>query len=310
MNLPMQVYGFLKENPDEDSPFSLTDCLRLAYQQFIYFDGWFNTPADTPSPPPDTGIPESYWHTLKDNPTAAMIEERPIAYPPYFGYDPRGTILSTVPKSLWTGDQGIFVNACAEMYIRGSDFQSLNLEPKQLEYFLTKLKSWLKAVAQGVQTLTFPRSNDQPNGDWVLREAPFSNIFVADQDPYLCGRGVLARFFTWPATMKAWRLLYPSATPPFYWASGATAYVVASPSLLSGEPTQLSPKWNDDNSKNAYNYFIGHWGAGDPSQSWHETGNNAAYNNACQMMGFDVYFSWIQMNPEWALEKKPERPHH
>jgi len=34
----------------------------------------------------------------------------------YSGYDPRGTKIACVSKSMWSGDRGIFINACAMMY--------------------------------------------------------------------------------------------------------------------------------------------------------------------------------------------------
>jgi len=46
-----------------------------------------------------------------------MIEECPVSLDNrYNGYDPKGTKIAWIPKSMWSGDQVIFINACVMMY--------------------------------------------------------------------------------------------------------------------------------------------------------------------------------------------------
>ena len=107
-NLSMQLFEFLEEFPNSQDRVKPSDCLSSAYQQYSYFKNWFAVMADPPT------IPDNFWHTLGDT-AYAMIEERPVAYPPWVGYDPTGTSVPWVKHGMWTGDQGLFVNASALM---------------------------------------------------------------------------------------------------------------------------------------------------------------------------------------------------
>ena len=301
-NLSMQLYEFLTEFPDSTAGLSPGSCLYSAYNQYIYFASWFGI---TPHPP---DVPDPYLHRLATSADIAMIEERPVALAPdWRGYDPNNTEITWIPSSMWSGDQGLFVNACAILFNNQEALDAI-LPPEAVEKIVSDLRKWLVYIPTAVyQALTFPSALNEERGDDVLREAPFANNFDSSAN-YMCGRGVLARFFTHDATLTAFKKVFDGPVPLFAKCFEQTALAVSKTAAGEGGEGQLSVCWNPENDTNANENFIRLWGTGETFHEWSSDRTDPIWHNYSMMLGFDLYQAWIKMNPAWGAGSESGEP--
>lgn len=337
--LSLRLYLFIRNTNDipVDPDFRNIkhDTLQSAYAMYIWFRGWINTIPNGPT------LPRSFWHDINGQPKVAMLEERPVAYPPHKGvdsplppdntydgynpYDGPNDEIPTAPpysqQAAWAGDQGLFLHGCCLLYIWQQDLQTeLGLEPSIVAQVNADMLNWIPAIADGVlQALT------QTFTDNVLRDCPFDSIMLGDPDDYVCGRGVLARYFMRTETLWALQLMeydivsvYAAAwqATSYYCASSNPNFKVANPS--ASNPGQLGPRWNSGpntfnpiNDQAANKKFCLWWGV-NPDQHylyvWPAINkySTPAYLNYCVMNGFDVFGAWIQTNPSWTPQSSQE----
>jgi hypothetical protein len=299
MALAMQLYAFLKENPDNLAPVSPYDALQAAYNQYLWFYGWINTPATNPGIP-NTGIPYNYYHHLRaPNLYAAMIEERPVAFPPQYTYNPYVNTIGFSPDAVWSGDQGLFLNACALLFTYIGDLQSvLGLSSSVATAVHQNLVKWMREITQGISQALCNSGLDN-----VLREAPFDLFFNfrggGDAPDYVCGRGVLARFLSLEATRNV--LLAIQVPKDLYFRCfQATAETIYN-SKDSKNGNQLSAAWNPNSDHAANRNFSNVWGVTSETHdfSWPvHRDTDDIWNNYCMMTGFDLYGAWLRVS-DW-----------
>ena len=295
MALSMQLYDFLNANPDPSRPNLPSQALGYAYEQFLWFFGWINTKAD-----PANGIPYNYYHrTLTTHiADAAMLEERPVAYPP--GTYPVTLYPSFTEHATWSGDQGLFLNACALLYLYADDLTPSRptVNPQQVK---ESLRVWMQWITRGVYHCLCG-----PNVDGVLREAPFENIFRDDPGDYVCGRGVLARLLNREATRTVLQQI-GGGVPDFapIWGSTSSRIVQTQKGGL------FKASWNNINNLIAYDRFKMLWGDGDAKLDWNREAilpeGLPVWDNYCQMMGFDILGAYLRSSlwqKDWRGEIK------
>jgi hypothetical protein len=216
---------------------------------------------------------------------------------------------------LWTGDQGIFVDASALLFKYMNDLQTLKdlSPPLNLAQVSGNLTWWLTKIPNGIyNALTNFSSSFNPTGDNILREAPFECFFGYgpgdDPNDYVCGRGVLARFFTSDATLAAFRKINgPSAVLPL-----RSCYIQTSAAIAkTGKDNsgQIQAEWaTAANNEKTFVAFQKAWGAGGTGAlyNWQPT-NTPTWNNYCMMMGFDFYSAYLKMN--WFPPAEEEKKH-
>jgi hypothetical protein len=301
--------------------------LQAAFAMYTWFRGWINQPAMGPT------LPRTFWHSVGGEPRVAMLEERPVAYPPlkgvsnplppdntYDGYNPydlegQETAPPYSPESAWTGDQGLFLHGCCLLYMWREDIHTvLGQDPAVVAQIESDLLNWIPAIANGVlAALT------QGYTDNVLRESPFDCFFFGDPDDYVCGRGVLARYFMRPETLQCLQMIEYDIVSLFTPAWQATSYYCAvtnpnfNPNIpVNSSPGQLSAVWhagpntfNPVYDKAANIKFCALWGLNPTDHQFFtwppiRTDTAEVWRNYCMMMGFDVYGAWIQANPFWS----------
>ena len=303
MALSMHLYHFLKKYSDNSHPGKLKESIQYAYNQYLWFLGWINTLSN------GTWIPYNYFHELTAappaQPSAAMLEERPVAWPP-------GTYPVTVhppftPSSSWSGDQGLFLNACSLLLTHSEDLSLIPLAPGEITVVRENLTKWMKFISNGVYLALTSNTTDN-----VLRESPFGNLFNGDPNDYMCGRGVFSRFINEEETRDA----FNSISQPLSMFNNC--FRDTAKCIYEGRDTddpdnkvnQLSARWNPQNDRAAYLHFVEVWRCGDPSLSWKvaplDSDVGPIWRNYCMMMGFDVYGAWLRTSPWWTLATQGE----
>jgi hypothetical protein len=281
--LSIHAYEFFKTYPEPTFPNMSRTGLFYAYQQYLWFRDWIHTKRDN-----DDHIPYNYWHTTRTThiTDAAMLEERPVAKPPQGTY-PISSNPPFTPHSSWSGDQGLFLYACALLYKHADEVATLN-PPGNPTEVRTNTRRWIQWILRGVYTCLC-----SPNVDQVLRESPFQNLFsdgpFGDAPDYVCGRGVLARYLTKDTTVEILREIstqYASFTP--IWSETAVAI-----NKTRGAGSTFTASWNESNDEKAYDRFVVLWGDGDPTYHWTDR-KTPIWANYCQMMGFDVLGAWLK----------------
>jgi hypothetical protein len=290
----MQLYQFLNTNRFIGTSTTRILSLKYAYKQYLWFNGWNNTGIG-----PD--IPGEFYHNvLTPTFTCRMIEERPLTTGDVYTY-PEVFTPPGEPGATWSGDQGLYINACATLYNNLEDLKTLfdiDIEPIR-----TDLKSTMTAVTQGVFHMLCSPPKDPGDGakDGVIREAPFSILMDGGYNPdYLAGRGVLCRFLNDDDTRKALNDFDPTLIKLFNEIFLLTAKAIQLAQNLNpspGQPTgQISANWGTPaNTTLAYTEFVKWWKFGDTSLSWDDASmtTNRGWQNYCQMNAFDALGAYL-----------------
>lgn len=288
----MHLYDFFKKYPDSSHTETMNESLKYAFYQYVWFLGWINTKAN------GGDIPYNYFHTLKGSPFG-MVEERPVANPPTGTY-PVTPNPPFSPYCAWSGDQGLFLNACALLFLYAEDLSEVIEPPPDVGLVKGNLVAWMRNISLGVY---YALSSDTT--DNVLRESPFDNLFNRLPEDYVCGRGVLARFINEEETRRAFNLINLPLTFFNNTFKETANYIHSSPEE-GQDKNQLSARWNPGNDTNAYSIYVERWGEGMTGYSWRKASDVPsdqlpAWNNYCMMMGFDVYGAWLRTSPWWPL---------
>jgi hypothetical protein len=295
MALSMHLYNFLKKYPDPPLSGKAKDALKYAYYQYLWFLGWINTRSN------GSWIPYDYFHELTvtppTQPFAAMIEERPVANPP--GTYPESDSPPFSANCAWSGDQGLFLNACSLLLIHSADLNQIPLTPAQITIVRANLTKFMKFISEGVHLALTSNTTDN-----VLRESPFHNLFYGDPNDYVCGRGVFSRFINEEETRAAFNSInHPLSL--FNDCFKATAqYIYEEREKLDPvNINQLSARWNPDKDETAYIQFRKVWRSGETHYKWPtgpaDKSDEGVWKNYCMMMGFDVYGAWLRTSPWW-----------
>jgi hypothetical protein len=324
--LPMTLYDWCKQYPS-DSPapaISNAGLLQIAWMQYSWFRDWFAVKPNAPPGVWNKGIPFNYYHRQTPNLRNyfALIEDRPVAFDPDT-YDPEG-VVEWSPDGVWSGDQGLMLAAMALFYIYAQDLHEVLFMPQTtVTEVQDNIKQWFLEVARGVWLYLCSDTANNPAGDFVLREAPFSFTFGTEYViDYMCGRAVLARFFSLEKTKSVWQQFVAKPySALFDKCFATTAQVIDSTS--GGEPAQLSARWNGgapDEVANAFFFtkfgtvegktvtdFDFSWDeSASPRWGPNEGGEYEWWNNYCMMSGFDLYAAFLRTT-SWYPQETEEK---
>jgi hypothetical protein len=318
MLLAITLYDWCIKYPNgpPTSPTKQT-CLNTAYNQYVWFRDWFRTRSNAPPGIWNEMIPFNYYHTKQNGIKTeflSLIEDRPIAFPPGYTYSSNSATLDWSADGVWAGDQGLFLAAIALFYTHRADLANLiNPPPGIITEVAQNTKAWFEDISRAIWVMLCNDTANNASGDFVLRDAPFSftrsSGYVVD---YMCGRGVLARFFSLESTRSVYQSLAQQSDWNRYdkcWAT--TAKVIRKTGLDNSQ--QLSAQWNGDYDPIANKYFFSKFGTvkGEAVTDFHWTwytkaedipnpGTNeiAWWNNFCMMQGFDLYAAFLRTS-DW-----------
>ena len=173
--LSSRIYRLSREIdlPDPDK------YLDMAYRQWKWFDSWFYL--------------KEYEYLKQISPSAALVQERPLAFFEGSGYQDTGH----PPWSkgwVWTGDQGMLIAALTDMLAISEELTdwigNMNTDP---DFDKNAFEKWvlhlIQQIRNGIKTaLTWKE-------DGIIREAPcLSSFGPVHGNDYLAGRGIMMRY--------------------------------------------------------------------------------------------------------------------
>jgi hypothetical protein len=173
--LSSRIYRLsLKENLSDNDKY-----LEMAYRQWLWFDTWFKL--------------EEYEYLKKISPSAALVQERPMAFFEGSGYQE----VDHPPWAkgwVWTGDQGMLVGALSDMLSIKNELElwisANHLDPDfDPDAFEKRLRMLIKMIGLGVKSALISEK------DGIIREAPcLSSFGPVHGNDYLAGRGIIMRY--------------------------------------------------------------------------------------------------------------------
>ena len=173
--LSSRLYRMNKaENRDDNAKY-----LDMARRQWEWFDAWFEL--------------DEYEYLKKIPPSAALVQERPMAFFEGSGY----TDKDHPPWAegwVWTGDQGMMLAALTDMLLLKNDLKSWYEAQSSgssfdEQAFTRKVKNYINLISNGVKQALVARV------DGIIREAPcLSSFGPRHGGDYLAGRGILMRY--------------------------------------------------------------------------------------------------------------------
>jgi hypothetical protein len=242
--LSLRLYHAMKQT---NNP-AATECLKMAYSQFLWFKNWFRN--DYVSR--DDGY---YLRQIEGHGglMEGLLHERPMAKRDY--------IIDLRPPWqtgwVWTGDQGLILAALAELYLVRDELQQFIGDPVEFD---SVVRQTFFSIARGVRHLFFDGVVDvggkSVQGDSVLREAPFNSSFAEKHGAdYVGGRGVLLRYVSEPAVtqMLGNKWFYPA---------GFAATAAAVWNSRDKQTNQFTPLWNKDKDAAFNKQFVDYWKSG------------------------------------------------
>ncbi len=164
----------LQENiPDNDK------YLNMAYRQWLWFEKWFDL--------------EEYKYLKRVSPSAALVQERPMAIFEGSGYQDK-VHPPWAEGWVWTGDQGMLIGALTDMlavknelaaWIDRNDLDTAFKVP----IFENKIRRLIARIGGGIKAALI---SDKDN---IIREAPCYSSFGPNHgNDYLAGRGIMMRY--------------------------------------------------------------------------------------------------------------------
>jgi hypothetical protein len=153
--------------------------LDMAYRQWLWFDAWFKL--------------EEYEYLKKISPTAALVQERPMAF--FEGSDYQEKVHPPWAEGwVWTGDQGMLLGALTDMLAIRKELSTWisanNIDPSfDISVFEKRMHSLIELIGNGIKTALI---SDKDN---IIREAPcLSSFGPVHGNDYLAGRGIMMRY--------------------------------------------------------------------------------------------------------------------
>jgi hypothetical protein len=153
--------------------------LDMAYRQWLWFESWFKL--------------DEYKYLKKISPTAALVQERPMAF--FESSDYTEKIHPPWAEGwVWTGDQGMLVGALTDMLAVKDELAAWldksGIDPKfEVDDFEKIIRSRINQIGNGVKTSMVS------DADGIIREAPcLSSFGPVHGNDYLAGRGIMMRY--------------------------------------------------------------------------------------------------------------------
>jgi hypothetical protein len=247
--------------------------LDMAYRQWLWFDKWFKL--------------EKYQYLKKFSPSAALVQERPMAF--FEGSDYMNKEHPPWAEDwVWTGDQGILIAALTDMYqVRHelADWLIKNNVDKNFDVdaFGERIRSLVKLIGYGIKTALVSTE------DHLFREAPcLSSFGPVHGNDYLAGRGIMIRYI---GSSDEKNLLDIDFRDNFI----ATADAIWE--TRNKENNQFQPEYsNPENDQLYIEQFRKLWHRADDVQKWDiKKMKEQNKYGVCQSIGLDVFGAEIRL---------------
>jgi hypothetical protein len=243
--------------------------LAMAWAQWQWFSRWFTL--------------EEYQYLKKLSPSAALVQERPMAR--FDGSDYQETVHPPWAEGwIWTGDQGMLIAALADMLALKDALQEwLNDTGTITASFEADLRRIIATLGNGIASGLVGAS------DGIFREAPCLSSFGPNHgNDYLAGRGIMMRYLGDPAIAALTGIDLPSsieATADALWRTRDASHDQFQPEFTS-EP-------NDRLYIAQYNKLMG---AADNVRVWDlQTMDEQQKHGVCQSIGLDALGAAIRL---------------
>jgi hypothetical protein len=268
--MSLQLYSAIREIDGD----AAKNYLRIAYSQYKWFSDWFGV---TPSGEPSEGYLPYLSPHLKDSEVLAL--ERPWGKP---DYTPDNSNVPTEPGCVWTGDQGLLLEALTRLLQVKNDLEQQKVDPNfNPSEFETSITGLITKLLAGVKRFLFW------SGDNVLREPPFGTLFGANFGlDYVGGRGVLLRYLSQPNV----RAFLKGGFDDLFEATAEAAW-----NSRKQDNNQFTEYWNKPNDETFATEFKKTWGFPHKiATEWELEGNQVDW--ILQAMGLDALAAVIS-NP-------------
>lgn len=153
--------------------------LDMAYRQWLWFEAWFEL--------------DEYAYLKKVSPTAALVQERPMAFFEGSGYQDK-VHPPWAEGWVWTGDQGMLIGALTDMLAVKNELATWiytsDLDPSfTVPVFENKIRRLIFMLGEGIKLALISEK------DSIIREAPCYSSFGPNHgNDYLAGRGIMMRY--------------------------------------------------------------------------------------------------------------------
>ncbi len=250
-----------------------TKYLDMAYRQWKWFESWFQL--------------EEYEYLKKINPSAALVQERPMAF--FEGSDYQEKIHPPWAEGwVWTGDQGMLVAALTDMIaVRDELAQWLADTGKDpsfdKEAFATKAREYISLIGKGVKIALVSQQ------DQIIREAPCYSSFGPEHGrDYVAGRGIMLRYL---GAEEEKKLLGVDLS------ENIRATVEAIWQTRDKSNDQFQPEFTSARNDRRYiEQFRQLWGLADDLREWSlDTMIQKNKNGVCQSVGLDALGAAVRM---------------
>ena len=247
--------------------------LDMAYRQWIWFEEWFKL--------------EQYSYLKKISPSAALVQERPMAF--FKGSDYQLKIHPPWAEGwVWTGDQGMILAALTDMLAIKDELSVWLNNNKSDENFDTdrfeeNIRNYVVMLGNGIkEALTSDK-------DLIFREAPCMSSFgPVHGNDYLAGRGIMMRYLGYKEIRELLEVDFSEnvrKTSDAIWQT------------RDPKTNQFQPEFTSKENDELYiRHFRSLWGTADEVYKWNlDKMKEQNKQGVCQSIGLDALGNAVRL---------------